>query len=313
MTGPSAVSAHGKSRAWVRPLGLFGFVVGTGVVQPAVLVGLPLALLLLSGRSASSVAFPVLLVAALFVFTGSRDALWFAERAWAVLLAGSFAAATWLAPQWRLTARALVAVAASAGVSAVVLAFEVYGWAVVDWSIEGRLREALGAWAQAVEVLGRGDALSPAFTSAIYRTLELQARVFPAMVALESMAALGVAWWLYRRLTRNDHGALAPLAEFRFNDHLVWVLITGLALLVVQVGDGVARVGINLAVFMGALYGLRGLGVLLGVSGGLTLFGGAMLVIGILFAAPVVIGVAVLLGLADTWLDVRARVAGPAA
>jgi hypothetical protein len=58
---------------------------------------------------------------------------------------------------------------------------------------------------------------------------------------------------------------------------------------------------------MGALYALRGVGVVLFVSGGLSLFSYSMFALGFLFAAPVVVGFAVLIGMADTWLDLRAR------
>ena len=67
------------------------------------------------------------------------------------------------------------------------------------------------------------------------------------------------------------------------------------------------RIGANLAVFMTALYALRGAGVVVFINGGLSLLGALMFILGVLFAAPVVVGFAALLGIADTWLDLRAR------
>ena len=55
--------------------------------------------------------------------------------------------------------------------------------------------------------------------------------VFPALLALQSLAALALAWATYHRLGRARLGApLEPLREFRFNDQLVWGLIVGLTI-----------------------------------------------------------------------------------
>jgi hypothetical protein len=55
------------------------------------------------------------------------------------------------------------------------------------------------------------------------------------------------------------------------------------------------------------LYALRGAAVFLFVSGGLSLFGYFAFVVGLVLAAPVLIGVAMLIGIGDTWLDIRSR------
>ena len=123
------------------------------------------------------------------------------------------------------------------------------------------------------------------------------------------MAALGVAWWARSRLTRDEGAALGPLRDFRFNDHLVWLLVAGLVLILAQWGDALGRVGSNAVVFMGVLYALRGAAVFVFVSGGLSLFGYVTFLLGIVLAAPVVVAVAVLIGIGDTWLDLRARAA----
>ena len=60
-------------------------------------------------------------------------------------------------------------------------------------------------------------------------------------------------------------------------------------------------------VFMGALYALRGSAVFMFISGGLSVFGYVMLAIALVLAAPVVLGVAMVVGIGDTWFDVRAR------
>jgi hypothetical protein len=77
--------------------------------------------------------------------------------------------------------------------------------------------------------------------------------------------------------------------------------------LVTRGGDAVARVGSNAVVFMGALYALRGSAVFMFISGGLSLIGYVMLAVALVLAAPVVLGVAMVVGVGDTWFDVRAR------
>ncbi len=100
---------------------------------------------------------------------------------------------------------------------------------------------------------------------------------------------------------------LGPLRDFRFNDHLVWLLLIGLALVVFGAGGGWASGGGNAVVFMGGLYAMRGAGVLLFLSGGLTGIGFLFLVVAMLFLWPVLIPGALLLGVGDTWLDLRSK------
>ena len=59
----------------------------------------------------------------------------------------------------------------------------------------------------------------------------LAAPAFPALLALESLLALALAWTLYHRFSRARIGEpLGRLKEFRFNDQLVWGLIVAVAL-----------------------------------------------------------------------------------
>src|SRR6185503_17639405 len=82
-------------------------------------------------------------------------------------------------------------------------------------------------------------------------------------LALESILALAIAWSMYHRLSRARLGPpLGPLRDFRFNDQLVWGLIVGLTIVFLPTLTSVRAVGNNLLVFFGALYAVRGLGVL---------------------------------------------------
>jgi len=129
----------------------------------------------------------------------------------------------------------------------------------------------------------------------------------PAMLALESLAALGLAWALYHRISRTRIGPpLARLREFRFNDQLVWGLVVGITLLVLPALAELREAGINLIVFFGALYLLRGFGVLTWFLAprGLAL---ALLFAMVLLVPPLVGAAALWFGLGDTWFDWRSR------
>src|SRR5439155_3566679 len=142
--------------------------------------------------------------------------------------------------------------------------------------------------------------------------------VFPALLALQSLAALAIGWATYHRLGRARLGApLGQLKEFRFNDQLVWGLIVGLTIVLLPTLAAMRGIGSNLLVFFAALYAVRGLGVLtwfmapgalaitLGV-GFVMLLWPVLNVIAVL--AFMMLGVtAVALGLGDTWADWRNR------
>jgi hypothetical protein len=112
---------------------------------------------------------------------------------------------------------------------------------------------------------------------------------------------------------KSDSSGLGPFREFRFHDQLVWVLILGLLLFLGsfgfldRLGPGLERLGTNTVVFMGALYALRGAAVVLFMAGGVSLFGGLLLLLGFFFVWPLLLAAAFVMGLGDTWLDLRTR------
>jgi hypothetical protein len=269
-------------------------------------------LLAWSGLRSVRVAF-VAGVATVIVASGARDGVWFAERAWAVLVGGAFLGLTMLAPGWAVSSRALGAVLGAVIVSAGVLAFRADAWAALDTAIADSVRAGIDTTVLAMSSLRGGEALSPALTTALYDMADAQAAVSPALIGLGSLAALGVAWWARTRLVDEGDQGLGPLRSFRFNDQLVWVFVAGLLLLVVQWGDSLARVGSNAVVFMAALYALRGAAVFVFVSGGLSLFGYVTFVVGLVLAAPILLGMAMVIGIGDTWLDIRSRIRATAA
>ena len=300
-------------RGWPRAAGLLGVVFATSVLRPGILVAVPLLLLLArDGLRTVRVALGVV-VAGVIIASGSRDGVWYAERAWTVLVGGGFLGLTMVAPGWALSSRALGAVLGALAVTGGVLALRTDAWAALDTAISEGVRAGVDTTLYAMSTLGGGEALSPALVSALHEIADAQAAVFPALICLGSMAAIGVAWWVRTRLVGEGDLGLGPLRLFRFNDHLVWVFVAGLLLLVVQRGEPLARLGSNAVVFMGALYALRGAAVFVFVSGAPSLFGYVTFVVGLVLAAPVLVGMAMLIGIGDTWLDIRSRIRAQAA
>jgi hypothetical protein len=301
-------------RGWPRAAALLGVVLATStsVAQPAVLIAVPLLVLLGAHGLRGIGPFAGAVLAAVVVAVGSRDGIWYAERAWAVLIGGGFLALSMAVPAWSVSSRALGAVAAAAAVAAGFLAVRADAWAAIDSAITVGVRASSDQALATLQTLS-GENASPQVIDAMERLAATQAAVFPAMIGIASMAALGVAWWIRTRLVGEGDQGLPPLREFRFNDHLVWLLIGGLMLLFAQWGDAFARLGSNAIVFMAALYMLRGAAVFVFLSGGLSIFGYALMLVGLLVAAPVFMSMAVLIGVGDTWLDLRSRVRGLAA
>lgn len=277
------------------------------VAQPTVLVATAFLALFVTGRVLRLGLLAAAAVSAVLVLGGVREGLWYVERGWALLVAGWFAAFTLRWPRVSFSSRALWAVAGALASAAALLVLRDGAWGTVEWAVTDRMYAGVSTALQLLDAM-RDGSLSPALAATVYAAVEAQAAVFPAMLALASMGALGVAWWLYVRLSAGSDAGLGPLRDFRFNDHLVWVFIAGLVLMLVQAGSGEARVGANAVVFMGLLYAIRGAAVMMFVSNGLSLAGYVLAVLGLVFVPPVVLGAAMIVGIADTWLDVRSRV-----
>lgn len=294
-------------RGWPRAAALFGVTLAASAVQPSVLVAVPF-LLLAGVRGLRGFAlFVAAVLAMMLVVSGPRDGVWYVERAWALLAGGWFVGITLAAPHWRLPDRLLGAVGGALAVSGLILASRTGAWSTLDFVVSENVLGGVATTIEALTLLRGGEALSPALTTALQETARAQVEVFPAMMAVASMAAIAVAWWLYQRLRGEGDQGIGPVRGFRFNDHLVWVMIGGLLLLVTRWGDVLGRAGANAVVLMGALYALRGAAVFMFISGGLSLFGYVMLAVALLLAAPVVVGVLMMVGIGDTWFDVRAR------
>jgi hypothetical protein len=252
--------------------------------------------------------------------SGSYDHL---ARGWATLLAAAFGLLFLVGRQPGFLSRALPAVA---------IALAVAGSLVLAGGGAGRVRETVAresarresefaaaldarwdefsATPRGREVLAQQDdaqELPARWAAMSAATRGVAVRYFPALLALESLAALAFAWALYHRVSRVRIGPpLGTLRNFRFNDQLVWGLVVGITLLVLPSLNALRGAGFNLTFFFGVLYALRGLGVLVFLFAPSWFMAAVISVLVVLLSPFGALG-AMGLGLSDTWLDLRRR------
>jgi hypothetical protein len=252
-------------------------------------------------------------------------------RGWALLVAGSFGVVCLVGGRRPFFVRALSALGVAVLVA--LAAASVSGHSprqlgrVMASEYARRVESSLAAWQRHTRdatwqgFAARSPELAERADEAAGRIRELPpaaARVAPALVGLESLAALALAWGLYHRLSRARIGSpLGPLQAFRFSDQLVWALVAGATMAVLPSLAPLRGVGINLLIFFGALYALRGVGILRWLAPDRV---AALALVAVLVLVPV-LGVALLcatlaivalaVGLGDTWGDWRGRGARP--
>lgn len=264
--------------------------------------------------------------------TGTTAAYLHLIRGWSLLIAGAFGLVCLFGVQRPFLGRALVALVIAAtlalmlGVIGPVSLMD--GTAAVVGEFARRNRESVESirrftseWAFWQRMVQQSPELAQ-FPTVLDTQLRLMSRagveLFPSLLALQSLSALALAWATYHRLGRARLGApLGALRDFRFNDQLVWGLIAGLTFVLLPAFEPYRTFGRNLLIFFGALYALRGLGVLSWFLSARTLpatlaIGFAMLWFPILQLIALVgfllLGLAAFgLGLGDTWADWRRR------
>jgi hypothetical protein len=305
----------GEERAgWGAALALAGATLLLSILDPFSLVVLPLAvaLLVLPPRRLATIGIALLLAASAFLIVPTTGSFALLGRGWALLLGGAFALTALAWPALGFISRALVAVAASLGIAALAAALG-GGWKGVDWVMAEHFRTAANLTSHQLAAQLPDSRWAADFTAAAGRVAHWQGQLFPALLALESLAALALVWWLFARSAARGGVAvrpLAPLREFRFPDPLVWVGIVGLLLLVLPLGGVATRLGANALLFMGVLYALRGVAIFVYLArGASSVFSIVLGAIAAVFFYPLVLTAALLIGLGDTWLDVRGRVA----
>jgi len=293
------------------------------VIAPIALVVAPLALLLGAQRPTrrDAATAVVLAVAVVWVSLGPADGFAQLVRAWMVLLTASLAIVVASGRASGFMSTALTAVSGAFGAAFVLALITRLSWGKVVWMAEryyGAIASSLIQTVAAALPAGAtpaagGPDLVATFQTSLLAIVRLVSSLFPGLVLLQSFAALALAWALYHRLGQRPQGEpLGTLASFRFNDHLIWGVAGSLLVLVVPRLGWINALGGNLLVFFSGLYIVRGVAVLsaaaaAGVIGGpIAILAATFLT---LFLMPVAALGALALGLTDTLMDWRRRLA----
>jgi hypothetical protein len=168
--------------------------------------------------------------------------------------------------------------------------------------LDGRIRQVFDASVQTF-LSARSQPAPEAAVAVFEQAGEVQALMYPAVLALASLAALAVAWWAHRRMVGGEPQPLSRLREFRFTDGLIWVLIAGVVLILAPLPGAADRAGSNLLMFMSALYAVRGLAVVTVMTDSL----GPLMTAVAVVVSTLIYPLAIMVGLTDTWLDLRTR------
>jgi hypothetical protein len=280
------------------------------VAPPVFLLG-PLAGLLLTSRPRTArewvwVAGLIAWSALWLQQSGGIGAQWI--RAAAVLLSGGFVALT----LWRPSERFSRALAATGLAGAALCAWMVrlgIGYTAVRRAVE----TDLAAYHRALQAELTGATASREMLAQVSAMSDTVALLFPGLLALAAIGGLRLAWTWYHRIAERPVGpAPAPFAAFGFSDQLVWGGVIGLALCLLGPAEGWRAAGANLLLVWSVLYATRGLAIFSAGSARVPGTVIAALTVVAMFLLPFVLGGLTLLGLADTWLDFRRRLATPA-
>jgi predicted membrane protein DUF2232 len=278
---------------------------------PVLLIG-PLAGLLLLTRPVTAREWLWL------IGTGVWTVLWLNQggglaaqfaRAGAVLLIGTFLALT----VWRPSARFSQALAATA-LAGVGLALWMWrldiAWGAVQRAVENELWTYNRQLMVRLGMVGVTGSAGQGLLDQMSEMVRTIGAFYPALLFLAGLAGLRLAWTWYHRIVARPVGpAPAAFAAFKFSDQLVWGWVAGLGLCLVRQSPVWTAVGSNLLLVWSVLYAARGLAVF--SAGSKRVPGPVIATLGVvaMFLLPFVLGGLTLLGLADTWLDFRRRLA----
>ena len=239
-------------------------------------------------------------------------------RGWAVLLALAFGVTATSGVGAGFLSKALIALTAALLIGVATLLLVPGGLAGAVELVRGEVgRRAVEAtrewqeltgtpeWTELVQQSPGWGVYSDTVAQQLAQLPRIALRYYPALFALQSLAVLAIGWTVYHRVGRARLGPpLVKLRELRFSEMLVWGVVAGLTLVALPVSGTVRDAGLNLLLFFGVLFALRGLGVLVWFLAP----GRAMTVVLFVFSVifwPVVVLVSAGLGLGDTWFDWR--------
>lgn len=305
---PRFPDAPGSRRLWGAPIILALLTAALSTINPALLTFVPLSFLALALPPRRPLLLLLSLAVLVLTFVGqSTGPLWWFGRGWALILSAWFVMVLMLLPQLSLTMRAVTSVMGATLSAALLFLVNRGSWHSVDWSMTQLLRNGVADTRAFWVARLKDERLQAEMSRVLDRFAEWQTFAYPAMIAVASLTALGLAWWIWRRLALQDPAPLGRLRDFRFSDHLVWLAIAGMLLVVLPFGAALTRTGGNLLAFMGALYAVRGFAVMLSLFGAPGLLGAVFGAIVFLLLYPLVMVTTMMVGLTDTWLDLRSR------
>ncbi len=324
---PPSLALLGLTIQWLLPIGSFGVLVLSALGACAV------ASWTRGGRLLPAALVAVALGLWVWRWPPSPTGLMPFEFGWSLLVSAVFGWICMVSSSRPLLSRALLSISGAALLLVVVLSVSARSSGSGPRAVEAAFTQQLASRRDRALAVWRGRVSDPAWLAlgarvpAVAQTgnrvvqqlaeASPPVAVVPALLVLETIAALALAWAAWHRLTRFRLGPpLASLTKFRFNDQLVWGLVVGATMVLLPSLEGWWTVGVNLLLVFGALHALRGLGVLLWWIPDRWAVVPLLLVlvcIPLLGPVQVLATVAVLalgLGLGDTWRDFR-RTARP--
>ncbi len=288
------------------------------LVAPGILLLGPLAGLLLVARPVSRQGWAVIFLALLWCGLWMLQVGDLAEqalRSYSVMLIGPGIALMRERPDGRLGTAAL-AIGFAAALTFTWMVLLGITWGDIEASAARLLSRQFLAQARTVEAMGgeAARAVSQAMYDAAGQARQV-AGILPGAVFLASLAGLALAWRGHHGLAVKPLGrAPSPFSAFTFSDQAVWLVVGALVVLLLPAGVGGDRLdaaAMNLLLVMLCLYAVRGAAIFRASTGRPSAVGVALYsVLTILMFAFVATGL-MLLGLADTWLDFRRRLAAP--
>ncbi|HET9133943.1 MAG TPA: DUF2232 domain-containing protein [Gemmatimonadales bacterium] len=309
-----------RRAGWSAPILLGAFLLLASATQATIFFLGPLAVFLALSRprTVREWGWLLLAVAALYVTfrlpptLGDRTV-----RAAGLFFTGTFAALTVLGVPSLFTRVALAVLTAAATTAA---GFAALG---LRWSAlrEGIITRTWAGWQALMPELparpedaGTGIAAGETgqVAAQLAQSVQLLGDFLPGWLALLAFAGGWLAWQWTHRVARHPIGpAPRPFRAFRFNDQLIWAVVLALGALLLPLPPAPATALANLLFVLGGLYAARGLAVL---RSALLPAPPAMTVLLCCLALPVLplaLSGCAVLGVADTWLDLRRRLPSP--
>jgi hypothetical protein len=226
-------------------------------------------------------------------------------RSAAVLVSGCFLALTLWRPSNRMC-RALTATGGAALALAVWMVGLGVSWAALQSAVTEEMEGLQTAMRRALSGTDGWTEMSRQ-VSLMADTISL---LYPGLLALAAIAGLRLAWAWYHRIADRPVGAPPlPFPAFGFNDQLIWGWVIGAALALLPQPAWAPVTGANILLVWGALYATRGLAVMAHFGRRTPPAVLVTLAMVTLVLLPFVLGGLTIVGLADTWLDFRRRLA----